>query len=208
MSGYSGKYSSQKTSGKRATGQVKSVPRRKTKQMERIITVDLDGTVADISQRRAFALRHTEERSPQFYEILLDPAHFHLDVPVESSRAFLLSYVAATQGEVVYLSGRRVGTESHSREWLISHGFPDGRIIHRRTGRKSADFKLECLEKLSEEFRIDGHFGDRDIDDGQVAEKAGVRYFLIKEYRWPNFSEVQGLFIKNTSAATDYGDIS
>jgi predicted secreted acid phosphatase len=208
MSGYTGKYSNQKASGKRQGSQSKPVPRRKTKHMQRIITVDLDGTVADISQRREFALKHGEERSPQFYEVLLDPQHFYLDEPVGSSRDFLTAYVTSTQGEIVYLSGRRVGTEANSREWLISHGFPDGRVIHRRTGRKSADFKFECLSQLSEEFRIDGHFGDREIDDGQVAEKAGVRYFLIKDYQWPIFSEIQGFFVRDVSSTVDYGDIS
>jgi hypothetical protein len=64
------------------------------------------------------------------------------------------------------------------------------------------------LSQLSEEFRIDGHFGDREIDDGQVAEKAGVRYFLIKDYQWPIFSEIQGFFVRDVSSTVDYGDIS
>lgn len=169
---------------------------RKLKKRGRIITVDLDGTVADISKRRELALEFGEEKSPVFYEVLLDPSHFHLDQPVPSARDFLTAYVAETGGEVHYLSGRRVGTESASLEWLTQHGFPSGPVIHRKTGKKSADFKKQYLTFLAAEFRVDGHFGDREVDDRGSAEAVGIPYFHIDGYAWPVFSEVRSLFLK------------
>ena len=123
-----------------------------------------------------------------------------MDFPIIAARDFLSAYVAETGGEVVYLSGRRVGTEPHSLEWLVTNGFPAGRVIHRKTGRKSADFKKECLETLSGEFRIDGHFGDRDVDDRGSAEFVGVRYFHIDRYQWPVFHDVRSYFVKEVTS--------
>jgi predicted secreted acid phosphatase len=176
---------------------------RRQKKRDRIITVDLDGTVADISHRREHALKFGEEGSPSFYDVLLDPELFNLDIPIIPARDFLCAYVSEAAGEVVYLSGRRIGTERDSLEWLIQRGFPEGRVIHRKTGRKSADFKKECLESLSREFRIDGHFGDREIDDRGSAESVGVRYFHIDNYQWPNFSQLRPMFIKEVTGFTE-----
>ena len=178
---------------------------RKLKKRGRLITVDLDGTVADISKRRQFALGFGEEKSPSFYQALLDPSHFHLDEPIIGARDFLTAYVSQTGGEVRYLSGRRIGTEASSLSWLVSNGFPSGEVIHRKTGIKSLDFKKHCLIKLASEFRIEGHFGDREIDDRLSAESAGIRYFHIANYVWPDFSDVRSFFIKDVS--TDYIDL-
>ena len=178
---------------------------RRRKHFPRIVTVDLDGTVADISKRREYALTFGPEKSPPFYEALLDPSLFHLDYPIEGARDFLDNYTIATGGKVVYLSGRRVGTEAASLEWLVQHGFPTGKVLHRKTGIKSLDFKKQCLERLAREFAIDGHFGDREIDDRQSAENAGVVYYHIENYQWPNFAHVRDAFIKPTPC--DYQDL-
>jgi hypothetical protein len=189
----------------------KSVPhterRGKLKSRERIVTVDLDGSVADITLRRLYALKFGPEKSPAFYDVLLDPVHFHMDVPIEPARDFLQEYRQATGGEIVYLSGRRLGTESASLEWLVRNGFPVGRVIHRRTGRKSADFKKECLLELAAQYKVDAHFGDRPDDDSRSAEAAGVPYFLIKDYVWPDFEDIKHFFVKSQTTFSDAYDI-
>jgi hypothetical protein len=188
---------------KKKSGSSSSARRRK--HLSRIVTVDLDGTVADIGKRRELALTFGPEKSPSFYEALLDPSLFHLDYPIEGARDFLNNYRLATGGEVVYLSGRRVGTEAASLEWLVQHGFPSGQVLHRKTGIKSMDFKKQCLEVLSNEFAIDGHFGDREIDDRQSAGNAGIVYYHIDNYQWPIFAHVRDAFIKPTPC--DYQDL-
>ena len=152
-----------------------------------MISVDIDGTVADISKRFEYASQFGPDGSVQFYEALLDGAQYHLDTPIEAAREYLRKYKEEIKGEIVYLSGRREGTESESRAWLENHGFPRGRIIHRRIGNRSLDFKLYWLRHFKANKWIDGHFGDRMQDDAAAARFAGIRFVHIVNHVWPEF---------------------
>ena len=161
-----------------------------SKKLGHMISVDMDGTVADISARRLLALKSGPDGSPAFFNTLLDGALYHMDEPIIASRDFLQTYVSGNHGRVVYLSGRRQGSEKYSRDWLKVHGFPTGEIIHRRMGERSLNFKANWLRRFkSENEFVDAHFGDRLEDDGGAAETAGVSFVHIVDNRWPSFSD-------------------
>ena len=158
------------------------------KARKQMVSVDMDGTIADISRRRILALESGPDKSHEFYNALLDGSRYHMDEPIIASRDFLHAYVAQTGGEIVYLSGRRQGTEHNSEEWLRAHNFPSGRILHRALGQRSLNFKLNWLRQLMKEGAwIDAHFGDRIEDDGGAAKAAGIRFVYIENNIWPIF---------------------
>lgn len=159
------------------------------KRSKRLVSVDMDGTVADISPRRELALQFGSDGSRAFYNALLDGSKYHMDLPIVASRDFLTEYVTQTGGEVVYLSGRRQGSEHFSEAWLEQHGFPKGRILHRPIGQRSLEFKVGWLRRLKAEGPwIDGHFGDRLEDDGGAARLSGVTFVHIDNNVWPTFT--------------------
>mmetsp|Transcript_11432 Transcript_11432/g.10412 ORF Transcript_11432/g.10412 Transcript_11432/m.10412 type:complete len:88 (+) Transcript_11432:72-335(+) len=79
-----------------------------------MISVDMDGTVADITKRLDYATRRAgTDKGPKFYNILLNGSLYKMDEPIAMARDFLEKY-AASRGDIVYLSGRRAGTEGQS----------------------------------------------------------------------------------------------
>ncbi len=163
---------------------------------KRTISVDVDGTIADISARLAEAEKRAKKGTEKYWNILLDGELYHLDKPIQGAKTFLLRWVKDGRGEVVYLSGRRAGTEKATRAWLELHGFPAGSIIHRVKGSDSRYFKTYQLKDLRETCRLVAHFGDRPDDDGGAARDADVRFFHIRENdgsSWPSLSQVLDL---------------
>jgi acid phosphatase class B len=172
----------------RSTHSRTNIQRPPSRRNARMISVDIDGTVADISKRFEYALQFGPDGSVQFYGALLDGAHYHMDTPIEAARDYLVKYKEEIKGDIVYLSGRREGTESESRAWLEKHGFPRGQIIHRRMGNRSLDFKLYWLRRFKASKWIDGHYGDRMQDDAAAARYAGIRFVHIVDHVWPEFN--------------------
>jgi predicted secreted acid phosphatase len=156
---------------------------------KRILSVDLDGTVADITKRKEYALQFGPDGSVQFYEAFLDGRGYDMDAPVVSARDFLNRYVQETKGEIAYLSGRRKGTESETLAWLTKHQFPTGAVIHRPKGHRSLDFKCSWIHKFKESKWVDAHIGDRIEDDGKAAHYSGVRFVHIVDHQWPTLDE-------------------
>jgi predicted secreted acid phosphatase len=156
----------------------------------RVISVDLDGTVANIRRRYEYALQHGPDKSNEFYNVFLDGEFYHLDEPIPASLEFLWRYVRELKGRVVYLSGRRQGTEGQTEAWLRQHGFPNGEIIHREMGMRSLHFKSEWLITLRRQYWVDAHIGDRLEDDGGAARFTGTRFIHIRDNNWPQFEEI------------------
>lgn len=174
----------------RRTGNKTSLPKVSFTKNDRVISVDMDGTIADISKRIKYASSFAPNGSPEFYAVLLNGEHYTMDIPIVAAREFLNSYVTQSGGKIVYLSGRRQGTESQSEAWLNTHGFPPGMIIHRRTGHRSLDFKVDWLRSLKQHTSVQAHFGDRLEDDGGAARSAGLRFIHIKDHVWPSTEEI------------------
>jgi FMN phosphatase YigB (HAD superfamily) len=156
------------------------------------ISVDIDGTIADISARIATAEQTAKPGTALYWDTLLDGELYHLDRPIEEARKFLVRWTLEAKGEIVYLSGRRKGTQLSTRRWLEKHAFPTGRIIHRVKGSDSRYFKTCQLRELAVVANLEAHFGDRLEDDGGAAKAAGVRFCHIHENdgsSWPTLEK-------------------
>lgn len=162
-------------------------------------------TIADITARKSHAMSLAEEGSRQYWDTFLDGRLYHMDTPILAAKEFLWKYVYLYDGEIVYLSGRREGTESHSRRWLKKHNFPLGKIYHRPQGYSSLLFKSYWLQWLmgnyrsrqrrrrgssAPQVRVDAHIGDRLEDDKAAADEAGVRFILVSASEWPAIEDV------------------
>ena len=121
-------------------------------------------------------------------------------VQVQRKQKFCMQFPA-----VIYLSGRRSGTEGQTQEWLVKHGFPPGAIVHRPIGKKSMQWKADNLVSFKDTIKLRGkrldsvyvnsvqqkrirctlvgHVGDRE-DDVEAARRAGVRPIKVVENRW------------------------
>lgn len=154
----------------------------------RVLSVDIDGTIADVTKRKNYALQFGPDASHVFYEVFLDGKHYHMDDPVIPSREFLNAYLTNVGGHIVYLSGRREGTEGQTQQWLTAHEFPQGQIIHRRKGFRSAKFKSYWIHEFKRKgLQVDAHIGDRLEDDGGAARECRVPFVHIVDHIWPLF---------------------
>ena len=175
-----------------AMSQQTSLHRYLGKRKLRAISVDIDGTIANITARIAAAEKRAKPGTTAYWETLLDGKLYHLDEPMVEARNFLHRWTREVRGEIVYLSGRRRGTEIATRRWLEKHEFPIGRVIHRVKGSDSRYFKVCQLRELATSANIEAHFGDRLEDDGGAAKEAGVRFCHIRENdgsSWPSLEE-------------------
>lgn len=150
-------------------------------KFKRIVSVDIDGTIANISARMALAGSTHKEGSTKYWDMALCGSLYHLDEPLLAARDALLDYVSSADVGIAYLSGRRSGTEHQTRAWLLEHGFPSGNVVHRRKGVRSKLFKCESLRAMRKKVWVECHVGDRLEDDGGAAAQAGVKFFHIKE---------------------------
>jgi acid phosphatase class B len=154
------------------------------------ISVDLDGTVADISKRLGLGKAKFKREDNFYWDFVLDGALYHMDDPIPGAKDFLNEFRQKYnhRDSIVYLSGRRKGSEKYTREWLQKHGFPEGRIIHREKGNHSLRFKQMELIKLKSKYEsVVGHFGDRD-DDMEAAKQADVKFYRINgELEWRKY---------------------
>lgn len=141
------------------------------------LSVDIDGTVADISKRIDFALQFGKDGSKEYWDVLLQGANYHTDEPILACRQSLLNWVSShcpasgMPRRVVYVSGRRSGTESQTAAWLRQHGFPAGDIWHRPQGIRSYLWKKEALLLLNGSGVVLERkcgFGEQEVAEQQV----------------------------------------
>ncbi len=120
--------------------------------MKPTIVVDIDGTIANIDARieKAEQSGHSK-RSPKYWDYALSGDLFSMDTPIPTTPECMQKL--AREAEIVYMSGRRAGTEKHTQDWLREHGFPDGNIILRPKGTETEQFKTERIAQLKEEGR-------------------------------------------------------
>lgn len=175
-----------------------AVPQRPAPlRRQRVISVDIDDTLANVARRREYALQFGPDMSVEFYSTFLDGQHYHMDEPIHASIDFLWRYVRELQGKIVYLSGRRSGTEGATEQWLRQHGFPGGEIIHRDMGNRSLDFKAYWLGILRNKYWVDAHIGDRLKDDGGAARFTKIKFIHIKDRIWPPCDDLIAKFSRH-----------
>lgn len=158
-------------------------------QKPRCLSLDIDGTLADISARLAFGEPKT---GPDYWDTVLDGDLYTMDVPIPQARYAVWAWLQEGDANacesrpsrcVVYVSGRRAGTEEQTCAWLRKHGFPDGTIHHRTKGWSSMLWKRDVLRKLKRSYYVVAHVGDSK-DDFKAAKAAGLRCVHVQENQW------------------------
>lgn len=194
-----------------------------------VLSLDIDGTVANIDGRVERAKGIHKEGSKKYWEELLRGDLYHMDEPIkeclDSVNAWLAQhslddwrksariYVDAKKTRasgglengtpetewlseprapriVVYVSGRRAGTEPQTIDWLQKHTFPLGRVFHRDRGTRSLKWKANTLRDLRKVSHVRAHIGDRD-DDKHAAEQARVMGVRVNENTWLTEQEIE-----------------
>ena len=90
----------------------------------------------------------------------LDGTLFHDGEPIPNTAVFLNMLIKKTGVEIVYLSGRYTCLMKVTKRALEKHGYPHGRIVLRKKGEETLDFKLHELSKLRENFEIKAFITD------------------------------------------------
>jgi len=117
--------------------------------MSKIVIFDLDGTLADISKRRALASFTSKEKKRMNWKVFFEPKNISLDEPntpvIESFKA-----LQAAGHTMVIFSGRDSISLKESTEWLNSHGvFPDFfRMRPQGTFTPDDTLKLDWVNEL------------------------------------------------------------
>ncbi len=149
---------------------------RKKEKLEKrkAISFDVDSTLADTTKRWSRARDQVpSEGGPRFWNIFMSGDNYYLDQPIPLSRDFVQAYADADVA-IIYLSGRRAGTEEQTRQWLRQHGYPEGSIYHRPPAVLTKPFKTRVLRQLKKEYDVLYHIGDSIVDDIEAAKAAGV----------------------------------
>jgi len=167
-------------------------PKRRSIDAPYVLSVDIDGTIADIAARINMSKSYYQEGSNQYWDMLLDGQYYYMDTPIIPAREWLKKWITGgnQKREIFYVSGRRQGTEEQTKTWLKKYDFPDGQIIHRRKKVQSGPFKARELSNLSRKYNVVAHLGDRD-DDGWAANEAGVRFIRCTDGYWLTLKQVQ-----------------
>uniref|UniRef100_A0A0G4I194 LNS2/PITP domain-containing protein n=1 Tax=Chromera velia CCMP2878 TaxID=1169474 RepID=A0A0G4I194_9ALVE len=196
-----------------------------SQQAVRLLVTDIDGTICNIEQRLSLRPGYNGVRSPEDWDVVLSSDYYHLDSPVLEALDFLQAATGrnGSVAQIVYLSGRRAGTETGTMGWLRHHGFPPGPIIHREKGIRTLGFKTSALRwvvrnrhRLLEwscegdqtggssygyrqrsltvggDVSVLGYIGDRPLEDGVAALRAGVRPVVVIPNCWITPSVLSG----------------
>ena len=137
---------------------------------------DLDGTLANDSQRTPFAV---QKRWTEYFNndrMLADLMH-------SDGRVFFDWFHDVLEWDTIYLTGRRYNREATTRAWLKEHDFPRLPLFMRQNnshGEVLADFKVRIIKQFHELWDIE-EFIIFDDDEAVIAavqkiwgEKSGV----------------------------------
>lgn len=115
--------------------------------MEKKVTVfDLDGTLADITERRKFLEQTPKDWKSFNSNIINDPPNKDI--------VWLLKTFHAAGNIVVISSGRTDELQEETLKWLDLHNIPFDGIFMRQADdfRKDSDVKIEMLAMITAEF--------------------------------------------------------
>lgn len=108
------------------------------------VIFDLDGTLADIEERRTLA---TKDNGKIDWDIFFDPKNIDLDKPNHS--VILMAKILKQSGHrIVIFSGRSKATKDETRKWLKAHGVPFDVLKMRPTSGGFKFMKDDKLKKL------------------------------------------------------------
>ena len=127
--------------------------------MNKWIIFDLDGTLADIEDRRQLC---TKENGKMDWDEFFDPINISLDQPNQPVINTLLAFVEAGY-RIAIFSGRSASTLHATKEWLREHGINWDILKMRpeRNFRPDEQLKLEWLNDMDWKDNVEMVFDDR-----------------------------------------------
>ena len=153
--------------------------------MKKWIIFDLDGTLADIEDRRQLC---TKENGKMDWDKFFDPKNIDLDLP--NTPVIKMAQMLKSQGfMIVIFSGRSKATKDATTQWLDRHDVPFDVIKMRPADRsigghfhfmKDSDLKQYWLDDLQIKDDIFAVFDDRN----QVVDmwrSNGLQVFQVAE---------------------------
>ena len=130
---------------------------------KKIVIFDLDGTLADITTRRALAIDTTNGKMD--WDVFFDPKNIDLDQP--NTPVIKMAQMLKSQGfMIVIFSGRSKATYRTTRQWLFQNDVPFDMLQMRPTDdyhhyMKDSDLKQHWLDDLQIKNDIFAVFDDR-----------------------------------------------
>lgn len=122
-----------------------------------LLIVDLDGTVADWTERHQKAgPEPTRDDKKRYFKWLLsiqNPETLSQDLPVPQMRELLYQFTGTY--EIVYLTARDEQYREVSKQWLEGNSFPSGEILMRSPSdyRSSEEYKGDKIADLQRLFK-------------------------------------------------------
>jgi predicted secreted acid phosphatase len=138
----------------------------KQREKPKACVIDIDGTIADETARRAKAEAEAprETNAKGFYKIYFDSDLMLQDKPVEKARE-VLKWVSDQGIDIYYVSSRSQKNIQASLKWLEQNGFPKAKWVYHRKGfKKSADYKTDAIKEIQGKEDVLFGVGDRDTD--------------------------------------------
>ena len=140
------------------------MPETSVAALPRAILVDLDGTLALLTERGPY-----------------DYVRCHLDVVNEPVKQVVLAY-RACYGKVLIISGREDVARDMTAAWLERHEIPYDGLFLRRRGDRRRDtvVKREIFERaIAGRYRVDFVLDDRDQVVAMWREEMGLTCFQV-----------------------------
>jgi predicted secreted acid phosphatase len=141
-------------------------PSKQANVKSRACVIDMDGTIADESARRAKAeAKHPKEKDKnKYYKSYFSPELIALDRPIEQSRE-VLTWANAQGVDIYYVSSRSQKCLKASIKWLEDNKFPKGKWVYHRKGfKETVDYKTETIKEIQRKADVLFGVGDSDTD--------------------------------------------
>lgn len=147
----------------------------------RACVIDIDGTIADESARRAKAEKESpkEKDKKGFYNIYFSPELIAADKPIEKARE-TLAWVSGQGVDIYYVSSRPQKCLKASMKWIEDNRFPKAAWVYHRKGFSgSVEYKAEVIEKIKERADVLFGVGDRDTDL-EAYKNSGITPIMVE----------------------------
>lgn len=143
------------------------------------VIMDIDGTIADESVRRAAAAGEDGELQDNEYDAYFEPSEVAKDKPLVAARE-ILTRLAEEGVTIYYVTGRPEETERATERWIRDNGFPDGPLRCRPRRARTTEFKIDAIEEAKQQFDVFAGVGQEDRD-GPPYRGADIEGIFVEE---------------------------
>ena len=151
---------------------------------KRLVIVDIDGTILDTSERWNQALEVALPPSAKFWDAYMDSSKVKLDKPIPNTAVFLNMLKQDRNVEIVYLSGRRTSLMKETKRLMEKEGFPQGKIILRKKGLHTKEFKFDEMKELQKDNDVLAYVTD-EFSEFPVAESLDIKAIKVgRNKKW------------------------